>query len=196
MSDTTGNRGYIYPQSTDDFRPYEDIQALAVDVDDDVGAIALKIQGYGIALTQQSTQALGSGSATALTYGASSEKFHFNAGTSWHSTSVNTSRVQPDIPGWYRCDANVSMGTGATSYTQLVSSVAKNGTRDDPQGVTRPDAGTSACSSFISVMMYCNGTTDYVEHYATQTSGGSNSTNGTAGFRSTFVVRLDRPDSL
>jgi hypothetical protein len=36
MTATTANRGYVYPQSTDDFRPYEDIQALAEDVDADV----------------------------------------------------------------------------------------------------------------------------------------------------------------
>lgn len=35
MSATTSDRGYPYPQSTDDFRPYEDIQALAEAVDAD-----------------------------------------------------------------------------------------------------------------------------------------------------------------
>jgi hypothetical protein len=40
MPSTT--RGYRYPSSADDVRPYEDIQFLATDVDADVGAIALR----------------------------------------------------------------------------------------------------------------------------------------------------------
>jgi len=36
---TTANRAYRYPQSTDDVRPYEDIQFLATDVDTDVQAL-------------------------------------------------------------------------------------------------------------------------------------------------------------
>jgi hypothetical protein len=37
---TTPNRGYRYPSSTDDVRPYEDIQFLATDVDTDMAAVA------------------------------------------------------------------------------------------------------------------------------------------------------------
>lgn len=196
MTANTSNRGYTYPQSTDDFRPYEDIQQLAEDLDTDVRTVAAVAQGFGISLVQTSAQSLGNASATAITYGSSSEKLAFNNGVAWHSTSVNTSRVTPDVAGWYRCEANTSMGTGATSYTQVASAVAKNGTRDDPQAVARPDAGTSACSAFISVLMYCNGTTDYVEHYGTQTAGGANSTSATSGFRSTFAVTLWRADSV
>jgi hypothetical protein len=36
---TTASRAYRYPSSTDDVRPYEDIQFLATDVDTDVQAI-------------------------------------------------------------------------------------------------------------------------------------------------------------
>lgn len=36
---TTANRGYPYPSSTDDVRPYEDIQALAEAVDTDVNGV-------------------------------------------------------------------------------------------------------------------------------------------------------------
>lgn len=36
---TTANRAYRYPLSTDDVRPYEDIQFLATDVDADVQAL-------------------------------------------------------------------------------------------------------------------------------------------------------------
>lgn len=43
MSANTSNRGYTYPQSTDDFRPYEDIQELAEDVDTDVAALVARI---------------------------------------------------------------------------------------------------------------------------------------------------------
>lgn len=43
MSANTSNRGYTYPQSTDDFRPYEDIQELAEDVDVDVAALVVRI---------------------------------------------------------------------------------------------------------------------------------------------------------
>lgn len=39
MTATTANRAYPYPLSTDDVRPYEDIQALASAVDTDVQAL-------------------------------------------------------------------------------------------------------------------------------------------------------------
>lgn len=38
---TTPNRAYRYPSSTDDVRPYEDIQNLATDVDTDMAAVAV-----------------------------------------------------------------------------------------------------------------------------------------------------------
>lgn len=196
MTDTTTNRGYTFPQSTDDFRPYEDMQQLAEDVDTDVNAILAKLSRLGIRLVQQTGQSLGNGSPTPLTYGSSSEIFHFNNGTSWHSTSSNTSRVTPDVAGWYTCVGHLAMANGATAYTQLVSSIAKNGTRDDPQAVTRPDSGTSGSSASVTVDIYCNGTTDYIEHLGTQISSGSNSTNASANFRSTFTVKLWRPDTI
>lgn len=43
MTANTANRGYTYPQSTDDFRPYEDIQELAQDVDTDMAAQVARI---------------------------------------------------------------------------------------------------------------------------------------------------------
>jgi hypothetical protein len=46
MTANTANRGYTYPQSTDDFRPYEDIQELAQDVDVDVQALADSILAW------------------------------------------------------------------------------------------------------------------------------------------------------
>lgn len=43
MGSTTTNRGYPYPQSGDDFRPYEDIEALAEAADTDVEAIDTRL---------------------------------------------------------------------------------------------------------------------------------------------------------
>lgn len=196
MSSTTSNRGYTYPQSTDDFRPYEDIQTLATNVDADMAAILAKLNRLGIRLVQQTGQNLTNNTVTAITYGSGSEAFHFNNGTSWHSTSSNTSRVIPDVAGWYTCTAHLALANGATSYTQLVSSIAKNGTRDDPQTVMRPDPGTNGSSAAVIAEIHCNGSTDYLEHYGMQISSGTNATNAAANFRSVFTVKLWRPDTI
>ncbi len=196
MATNTSNRGYTYPQSSDAFRPYQDIQELATDVDLDVAAILKKLNRLGIRLIQQSARSLTSGSPTPLDYGTGSEEFHFNNGTSWHSGTVNNSRVIPDVPGWYQCVGHLAMANGATNYVQLVSSISLNGTRVDPQAVTRPDPGTAGSSATVVTDVHCNGTTDYIEHYVTQISSGANSTNGTANFRSMFTVKLWRPDTI
>ncbi len=46
MATTTSNRGHSYPQSSDDFRPYEDIEELAKDVDADVEAMATGVYAH------------------------------------------------------------------------------------------------------------------------------------------------------
>lgn len=155
-----------------------------------------KLHGFAIGLIQQSGQSLTSGSPTAITYGSGSEEYQYNNGTSWHSTSSNTSRVTPDVAGLYRCVATTAMAVGATNYTQLSTVVAKNGTRVDSSPVTRPDPGTAGNGSMAEADVYLNGTTDYVEHWAQQTSGGANSTNASSPFRCTFRVSLIRPDDV
>lgn len=164
----------------------------AADLNDAVGLL----RGLGIRLIQQSGQSLTSGSPTAITYGSGSEDFHFNNGTSWHSTSSNTSRVTPDVAGYYICEAHTHMAVGATSYTQINAAIGVNGTRVDPQQVLRPASGTPATSASVSAVVHVNGTSDYIEHFGAQTSGGSNSTSSTSTFRCTFTVRLWRPDSI
>jgi hypothetical protein len=62
MADTTANRLYPYPESSDNVRPYEDIQALADAVDVDVTAILAAWTAYTPAINGDSgTPTLGTG---------------------------------------------------------------------------------------------------------------------------------------
>lgn len=190
MSATTSDRGYTYPQSTDDFRPYEDIQQLAEDVDADVQGQADLTTGKPLLrLVQQSGQSIANNSPTALTFGSGSEEIDTH---NWHNEVTNNSRYTPQLAGHYRINVTVVM-TSAT-YSQVVAAVAKNGTRVDGQIPMRPDAATGAASgAFATAMLPMNGSTDYVEGFAAFTASGTSSTNAVAGFRCVLEVEYLRP---
>jgi|SRR3954468_8449794 hypothetical protein len=191
---TTSNRAYEYPASTANTQIWTHFQTALDDIDADVAAFLAKMRGFGIKLIQQTGQSLNSASATALTFGASSEDFHFNNGTSWHSTVSQTSRVIPDIAGYYVCRANLNMASA--TYTQVSNGIGVNGTRVSPQSTMRPDAATGAGSTaFIETIVHVNGTTDYIEHFGTQISSGANLTSVSSTFASTLEVVLWRRDS-
>lgn len=143
-----------------------------------------------VRLIQQSAQSIASGTATALTFGASSEDIDTN---SFHDTATNTSRVTPTVAGYYEVTVTASFATGASSYTQITAAAAKNGTRAAPQDIRRPDAGTSATNAQTTATLTANGTTDYFEGFASQNSSGAQNTNVSAGFQSVLEVKFLRP---
>lgn len=93
----------------------------------------------------------------------------------FHSTSVNTARVTPIVAGTYKVFGQCAYATNTTG--DRGAHVKKNGTGIDSLAYggapamngTALLAGIAHCSGTVSM----NGTTDYLELYATQNSGGN-----------------------
>lgn len=83
--------------------------------------------------------------------------------------AVTNSRFQPQTPGYYQVSGLVNMDFASTT---LYSVVYKNGA-SHKRGQQSGTAAASAYSSSFSVLMYLNGSTDYVEIYIIQNSGGA-----------------------
>jgi hypothetical protein len=186
MSATT-DRGYPYPQSTDSFDPAADIQALAEAVDADL----TDAQGTPLVrLVQATGQPLSNNTAAALTFTAGSVVVDTH---SFHSTTANTTRITPSVPGWYRLVGTVSMVSA--SYTQVLAVIRKNGSNISPLILTRPDAAGGAAAEAVQVtaLEQANGSTDYFEVVGQQNSSGSQNTNVVGGLASTFECQFIRP---
>jgi hypothetical protein len=95
-----------------------------------------------------------------------------------HSTSTNTSRITPQTPGWYLfsgCIVFPVTGGGASAGSRGVG-LYQNGSRvvgttaqvQVPAGVLE-NVGVAVPAT----PLYCNGSTDYVELFCFQDSGGA-----------------------
>ena len=78
------------------------------------------------------------------------------------------SRFTPNVAGYYQVTVCASI-TGAASGVGRVS-VAKNGTMVT-RGSTSPNNAGTGLLSVAAALVYCNGTTDYIEPFGYQTSG-------------------------
>lgn len=110
--------------------------------------------------------------ATALTWNTEDED-----GDGWHSTSSNTSRITPLKAGWIQVTAVIHWAGNATGRRATLFKLNGAGT-----GYGEIKAATSASSvSTIAVREYeVNGTTDYLEVFGFQDSGGALNTADTA----------------
>jgi len=120
----------------------------------------------------------------------------FNAGTS-------QSRVTPTKAGYYRCTATLFMATGGT-YLNVSVYMRKNGTTSLPPGgrigglafqgapASAPVSQFAAVS--CSVLIDCNGTTDYLEMIAfqTNTAAANQTTNVNAQYAPVLEVEFVR----
>ena len=73
------------------------------------------------------------------------------------NSNFASSRFTPTVAGYYQINSSVSVGTG----TQLVCSIYKNGS-EYKRGT---NVTVSSNQSVSSSIVYCNGSTDYVEIY-------------------------------
>ena len=87
---------------------------------------------------------------------------------SYYDATTNY-RFQPLIAGYYQINATISAGTSVTGAVQVA--VYKNGSIYC-YGTNVPNANLGPNAN-VSVVLYCNGSSDYVEIYGYQTSGGS-----------------------
>jgi hypothetical protein len=86
--------------------------------------------------------------------------------------STTNYRFTPTVAGYYQINFVLSFPTGANV---CIASIYKNGS-EYSRG-TRVDSTAAGLSSFISALIYCNGSTDYIEAYgfssATTFAGGA-----------------------
>lgn len=91
-----------------------------------------------------------------------------------HSTSVNTSRYTPNIAGNYLCLGQIAFDGNATG--QRVAQFRKNGsavTGSGYAGFAGFAPGFAVNTAFSLATINVNGSTDYIELWGTQNSGGS-----------------------
>ncbi|ROO51084.1 hypothetical protein EDC02_5948 [Micromonospora sp. Llam0] len=101
----------------------------------------------------------------------------------FHSTSVNNSRIIPSIPGLYFCALVAHFAANAIGDRRAY--IGKNGTALPPVGRVINLANAAAVATTQRVIE-CNGTTDYIEGFAFQSSGGNLSLVGDSDATNTF----------
>lgn len=156
---TTG-LGLPYPASTDQPRGWEQIQALAD------GVNALLYRPVCVLALSSAFSLASSGSIISVSFPGT----EIIDDLAWHDTSTNPSRVTPNKPGRYLVNWNATFAANATGARRLY--ILKNGSSNRLFTVT-PVVTANQTSLAVSGLVVCNGTTDYIEAAALQSSGGA-----------------------
>lgn len=114
---------------------------------------------------QSSNQSLANGTFTKLTF--TSNEFDTTSGM------YASSRFTPTVAGYYQINGAIQISSAAQG---LLISVYKNGS-EWKRGVWFGNASSIGNQSTVSTIVYCNGSTDYIEIYGYQASGVSDNTN-------------------
>jgi hypothetical protein len=128
-------------------------------------------------LVASGTQTLTDNTQVAITFTAEDFDTHL-----FHSTSSNTSRVTPTVPGYYRFLGTVFYGTETTPVV-ADASIRFNGSTNLAHA-DRKVPTTVQFSLRCSALIAMNGTTDYIELMGRQDSSGNISTNQSLQFSS------------
>jgi hypothetical protein len=158
--------------------------------------ITLTLNRPLVRLQQQSTQSIPSLTDTAITFGVGSEDIDTHG---FHDTSSNTSRIIPNVAGYYQLTGNVWWGNDA-DLKSYHAAIAKNGSvvarnrvllSNNASFVT--DATSRSHSAFA--ILSANGTTDYFELMGQQQqiAAASLSTNAGGSFSSVLECIYLRP---
>jgi hypothetical protein len=129
-------------------------------------AASLPAPGNGPAFSayQSAAQSLATGVQTKILF--QSEEFD----TAGAFDATTNYRFQPTVAGYYQIQTTVSLASMAIAYLFKNGSEFKRGLQYN----------TANISSSVTALVYLNGTTDYVEAYALQSSGASQNTNAGA----------------
>ncbi len=133
---------------------------------------------------QTTTQSLTSGVQAAISFNA--EAYDPQG---FHSISVNTTRITPSVAGTYRVFGMIAYAVNSTG--DRTAHVKKNGAALDtmPYGGARATSTSlSAGCAFTSGTVSMNGTTDYLELYGIQNSGGALSTYYAASENNSYLI--------
>lgn len=137
------------------------------------GTGSLTVQQNGVTLGIYGnipTFSYGHTSSITLTNSAATKLTHTVA--EWDTTNgmFASSRFTPTIAGYYQINAATCTVNTGNSYTMIY----KNGS-EFKRG-TQTQTVTGAVTFIAAALVFCNGTTDYIEHYFSNNSG----TNGTS----------------
>lgn len=110
---------------------------------------------------------------------------------SGHSTSVNTSRFVPNVVGRYLCIGQTIYAGNVTG--DRTAAFRKNGATLDSAAYTGAAGLNGAAflpgfSGIAVATIACNGTTDFIELWANQNSGGNLNTFATAGATNSWMI--------
>lgn len=130
--------------------------------------VATGVAGTGPAFKAVGTgQTVATGVSTKITFGTEQYDTH-------NCYDAANSKFQPNIAGYYQINCNVQYsGTGYTAY--FVVQLFKNGSNYEEISVIQ---ALTYAHVATSTLVYLNGTTDYLEVFATQIQGGSQTMNG------------------
>ena len=129
-------------------------------------------------LVASGTQALADATPVAITFSTEEIDTH-----SFHSTSVNTSRVTPTVPGYYRITGTVFFEQMTTAVS-ISAHIRKNGSTALAAAGRMATSASFAQSSFTTCIVSLDGNLDYVELLGTQDSAGADNTNQSVQFSS------------
>lgn len=128
------------------------------------------LQNYPIMLAQQATlQTIANASIVAITWPTPSvDNF-----SGW--ASGNPTRYTPQVPGYYAVTGQINWVFNATGgrYTLIY----KNGVAVAQASAMPPSVTDTSSVQAYWPLIHCNGTTDYLEIYGLQRSGGNLNTN-------------------
>lgn len=99
-------------------------------------------------------------------------------------------RFQPIVAGYYQVNSSIYWGNGISS-TSIRSTIYKNGSIYKI-GQVAPNSAIMDITTSVNCVVYLNGSTDYVEIYGFQNSGGTLTTQGTTSAYSWFNGALVR----
>jgi hypothetical protein len=154
---------------------------------DNTGTLNLQSGGTTIATINSTGLSMASGKVLAPTgpafsaYQSSAQSISHNSFTKvqfqtenfdTNSNFDNTTnyRYTPTVAGYYFVDARVAFNSlSQNSFSQIL----KNGGSESNSPTAIPWAGISNSQSTASVLVYMNGSTDYLEVWAYQASGGA-----------------------
>lgn len=132
---------------------------------------------------------------TAQTISSAGTLVKVNFGTEEFDTNNNfaSSTFTPTTAGYYQVDSCVRLDGGGPGTGECMIVVFKNGSEAKRGWNSSGTAfATDWWSMSVSTLVYCNGTTDYLEIYIQQVSGGSRTTTPYANI-SYFQAFLARP---
>lgn len=152
---------------------YNKVVSNVVDLDSRVSGLSMTRPYVHVYQSSTGTQTIANTTATAITFNA--EVIDNPAGTGFHSTVSNLSRITPTVAGRYFIHGNVCFPAAGTG--SFLAQIRKNGAlvlgaapyQDKPLY----SSGFVALSAQCFATIVCNGTTDYFELWTNQNSGGN-----------------------